>query len=573
MRYVRCIGMKRYRTFLPALLALAVLGCGPDVPDVRPNVLFIAVDDLNDWTGALGGHPQAQTPNIDRLASEGVLFTNAHCAAPLCTPSRTAVFTGQRPETTGVYSNSDRIDHHREGVLSLPEYFRVNGYRTMTAGKTFPAGVAYRTAAWDVQGPESGVRGPQGGPFTAEEYDRTGKPPQYLVERLGVTRPLSGMFDRRTHHRGGSFDWGGLDLPDDAFGDGVVAEWTAGRLRSIGEGPFFMAAGFYRPHTPLYAPQVYFDSFPPRDTILPNTRVNDLDDVPDAAKSFALVAATAGAHHWVTEARQWNNAVAGYLACVKYADAQVGKVLEALEESGRAEETIVVLWSDHGWHLGEKQHWGKATGWEESTRTPLIIRLPEAMRSGPFGEAFQPGRRFDDAVSLLDLFPTLVELAGLPPAAGLAGRGLGTELRGRSVETTEPFRVVTFGRGNHTVVQGHWRYLHYFDGSEELYDMTRDPDQFHNMAGEEGAIGVLERLRVHLPEEPEIAWTAGYRHFKAVQFRDTEREPLLFDLTLAEGITDSGNVAAEHPEVLERIRGYVAEQGGGARHIRVPVGE
>ncbi len=559
--------MMRLR-IIAGLLLLAV-GCARQEPTQKPNVLFLSIDDLNDWTGCLRGHPQARTPNIDRLAAIGVLFTNAHCPSPLCNPSRTAVFTGVRPETTEVYSNSDRANQLAPGLTSLPAHFRANGYWTLTAGKTFAVGGAYEEAAWDLQGPGSSSGGPQGGPFSREEYDRTGKPREYLVERLGIKRPLSGMYDRRTHHSGGSFDWGPFDLPDNAFSDGKVTDWAVEQLQNIGEKPFFFAVGFYRPHTPLYAPRQYFEPFPADATQVPETKEDDLDDVPEPGRSLALVAATAGAHSWVLEASQWPHAVAAYLACVNFVDAQVGRVIEALEVSGQADNTIVVLWSDHGWHLGEKRHWGKFTGWEDSTRVPLVILLPESMLGSEHAEAFRAGREYGGAVNLIDLYPTLIELAELPPVAGLDGRSLVPRLRsGDAGDGTST--LVTFGRGNYTVVEGTWRYIHYFDGTEELYDLAADPNQYENLAGREAHSAELVRLKAKLPETPEIKWIARWRHYKMVEFHDPERPPLLFDWNIADAVTDRVDVAGESPEIVEKVRRAVAKAGGSRKFIALP---
>ncbi len=557
--------MRRLIAVLMAAFLLAACSGTERHPATRkPNVLFLAIDDMNDWAGCLRGHPQARTPNIDRLASRGVLFTNAHCPSPLCTPSRTAIFTGRRTEETRVYSNSDRLDELRPGLPTLPAHFRAHGYRTLTAGKTFPVRGAYRDAAWDIEGPEANAGGPQGGPFTREEYNREGKPESYNVERLDVTRPLSGMYDRRAHNRGGSFDWGPFDLPDNAFGDGIVADWAVEQLGDMGDEPFFLAVGFYRPHQPLYAPKPYFEPFPPEKTQLPETRAGDLDDVPETGRLFSLVAATAGLHSWVTEADQWHEAVAAYLACIHFADAQVGKVLDALEQGGHADDTIVVLSSDHGYHLGEKRHWGKLTGWEESTRVPFVIAVPESMRS-----SFTGGQEYSAATNLLDIFPTLVELAGLPPVLGLAGRSLVAEVEGER-PPEEPVSVTTFSRGNYTVARGHWRYIHYFDGSQELYDLAADPHQFENLAGEDAHQERLQTLRQRLPEMPEVAWTARWRHYKVVEFNDPDQPALLFDLNQADSVTDRLDIAGDHPEIVAKVREFVESKTGDARFVEVP---
>jgi arylsulfatase A-like enzyme len=552
-----------FSLFSALLLVFSLAGCRPaSSKQLKPNILFFFVDDMNDWAGALNTHPQTITPNMDKIAAQGVLFTNALCPAPLCTPSRASMFVGMRPDNTGVYCNAERLKNTTSGLLSLPVFFRNHGYQTINTGKTFTVGGDYATAAWDVQGPDLGVKGPQGGPFTEEEYSKAGKPEHYRVDRLNVTRPLSGMVDLRTHNRGGSFDWGPFDLPDNAFEDGVVSEWAAEQLRGMKPDPdlpFFMSVGFYRPHQPLYAPRKYFDLFPPESIKLPETAVGDLEDTPEVAKYFSLIAATAGLHSWVTEADQWKEAVAAYLACVNFADTQVGKVLQALEEGGHTENTIIVLVGDNGYHLGEKEHWGKFTGWQESTRVPMMISIPEKLRLGnPENKGFTPGTTAEFAASLIDIFPTLASLAELPPVEGMDGQNLAALLRDRE-QADSRISVSTFGRGNYVLARNDWRYIHYFDGSEELYNLEKDIEQFHNLIFDPSVLNVLETMRNNLPVNPDISWMTRMDQFKLVQYQDGRT--ILLDLTDPAGITDAGNITEEYPEITNKITSMREKQG------------
>ena len=387
---------------LPALVFLAVA-----LPPVhaqeadRPDILFIAVDDLNDWVGVLGGHPQAQTPHIDALAARGTVFANAHAAATICNPSRTALMLSLRPSTTGIYENeSNWLDHeHLADLPTIPSYFRDNGYRTFGAGKIFHAHTFYATAfkgyndprAWDAFYPS----------FERQLPDEVGPP-----ERPANENPITS-----------NFDWSHVVADDRAMGDGQVAAWISERLLDSTDGPRFVAAGIYRPHLPWFVPRAYFDAHPLPDIVLPTVLENDLDDVSEIGREFTQDSSMPplDLHEWVVEADKWAEGVQAYLASVTFADAMVGQILDALDRSGRADNTIIVLWGDHGWHLGEKLRWRKQTLWEEATRVPLIVVAPGVT---------EPGSRSERTVSLLDLFPTLMELVGIDAPGHLEGASL-----------------------------------------------------------------------------------------------------------------------------------------------------
>jgi arylsulfatase A-like enzyme len=391
----------------------------------RPNVLFIAIDDLNDWIGPLGGHPQAKTPNLDRLAKRGVVFANAHCAAPLCHPSRSAVFSGRQPFETRIFSNGGPSAREVLGDdAMLPMHFKKGGYRTWGTGKLLHDHSLSRGLYDEEFFPQQ-----RWSPFSMKQVEYTDAElpskgttnPRHVVNLKGreVVLPLNRMPSDRSPDEadGDSFDWGPLEVEDDDMGDGQSAAWAVEPLRAKHDQPFFVAVGFYRPHIPLYAPKKYFDLYEGVDIQLPEVKSDDLDDLGPVAKELAIEGTTGGSHATVVKFNQWQAGVKAYLACVSFVDAQVGRLLDAVDAGPNAGNTIVVVWGDHGWHLGEKQHWGKWTGWQRSTSVPLII----APTRDADAKTAARGARCDDAVSLLDMYPTLIELCSLPPHEGLTG--------------------------------------------------------------------------------------------------------------------------------------------------------
>lgn len=460
---------------LPGLLFLLLANLAPAAQPRQPfDVLFIAIDDLNDWVGPLGGHPQTQTPNIDRLAAMGMTFTNAQAASAVCHSSRTAILTGLRPTTSGIYDNDPdwRGQPVFEGKPTLPRHFRDHGYLTRGAGKIFhahtyvPSGVNgfNDTTAWDAFFPSLTQQLPK-------ELD----PPKV---------PASGGSWGRT------FDWAGLEADDLELGDGQVTAWVAERITEQGgEGPRFNAAGIYRPHLPWYVPQSYLDRFPVEQVLLPPHIQGDLDDVPQVAKRQTLN--STDIHNWMRDKGHWQAGVQAYLASIHYADAMVGRLLHALQASGRADRTIIVLWSDHGFHLGEKERWRKFTLWKESLHVPFIVVAPGVTK---------PGSRSHAPVSTIDLYPTLVELAGLPLPAHLDGRSLVPLLQDPAREWNHP-TLSSFRFGNHAVVSEQYKYIRYADGSEELYDVRSDPNEWNNLAGDAGLGSVKTQLGSHIPQQ------------------------------------------------------------------------
>ncbi|AZM49593.1 iduronate-2-sulfatase [Streptomyces sp. WAC 06738] len=428
----------------------------------RPHVLFIAVDDLNDWIGPLGGHPDVKTPNLDRLASLGITFTNAHCPAPLCNPSRAALMTGLRPSTSGIYTNEQpwRESPRLQDAVTLPQHFRAHGYRAIGGGKIYH-GKFMDPASWDTY-------------FPSQSQDRPPDP-------LPPGRPLNGI--PNTAH----FDWGPVDAADAEMADMKVAEWAAGELSRDQDGPLFLACGISKPHLPWYVPQKYFDLYPLESITLPTINENDLDDVPPAAVHMAK---PNGDHRKVLEHDQWRQAVQGYLASISFADAVLGRILDAYDASPWKDNTVLVLWSDHGWHLGEKLHWRKFSLWEEATRNALMIVAPGVTT---------PGSRSDQAVDLMGVYPTLTELCGLPERAEIEGASLVPLLRKPDAERKRP-ALTTFGQGNHSIRTERWRYTRYNDGGEELYDHSDDPLEWTNLATRPEYTAIKKELAQWLPK-------------------------------------------------------------------------
>jgi arylsulfatase A-like enzyme len=423
----------------------------------RPDVLFIAIDDLNDWTGCLGGHPQAATPNLDRLAARGTLFANAQCAAPACNPSRAALMSGLRPFTTGVYLNEQPYGMPLKDVLTLNRFLKREGYAVLGGGKIYHGGGGLpgeEKADWD------------------SYFSRGGDPHPPVKSVSGLNRD--------------HFDWGPVDAKDEDMGDHRLVTWASEELQKKHDKPLFLAVGFVKPHLPWYAPQKYFDRFPLESIQLPVVKTNDLDDIPAAGRAMAK---PEGDHAAVVKAGQWKHGVQAYLATIAFVDGQIGRLVEAVDRSPRAKDLIIVLWSDHGWHLGEKEHWRKFALWEEATRPPFLIVAPGVTK---------PGARCEAPVDYMSIYPTIADLAGLPIPKHVEGPSLRPLLEDPAAPWSH-VSVCTHGRGNHGVRDRDWRYIRYRDGSEELYDHRNDPYEWTNLAGDPKHADVKKQLAARLP--------------------------------------------------------------------------
>ena len=474
---------------------LSLLWLGSLTAAQPPNVLFISIDDLNDWVGAVGGHPQARTPNLDRLMGRSVCFSNAHCTAPVCSASRHSLLSGLRPSTTGWYTNSSKsLKRYRRTLgetVPLPTHFKRSGYRTMAAGKVFHKGVSDVKGYdyWDDTRPKyrwpsqlaargHGYQGKSGGHFHPF-------PPDGGAIYQKYQRGLSGQ----------SLCWGALseaDMPAAGMPDEQISRWAVERLGQQYNQPFFLAVGFVRPHVPYTAPRQFFDLYDLDKIVMPRVPQRELSDVPLLGKAMALGTLPQGDHWNVLDIgpRYWREMVRAYLACVSFVDHEVGKVLDALEASPHADNTIIVLWSDHGQHLGEKKHWRKQSLWEESTRVPLAFRLPHSKQQV---NVHQP-------VSLLDIYPTLIDLCGLKSVQGLEGHSLKPLLNDHKADWPHA-AITTWYYKNHAVRTARWRYIRYRDGGEELYDHDADPLEHTNLAGQPQYESIIQTLRTQLPKK------------------------------------------------------------------------
>ena len=456
--------------FLKVLL-VCCLGATSEISAAdKPNVLFIAVDDMNDWNGVLKGNSQSKTPNMETLASKGMVFCNAHCAAPACGPSRSAIMSGIRPSTSGNYINKNSFTRNpilNDSVL-LPEFFQQNDYHVVGTGKLFHGGHFQR----EVQG-----RG-------FNEYYPSKKQDILWFERhMFSSNPPLGGWARQA-------DWGPMqpDMTLDDHPDGKTVNWAKNKLHE-GElkEPFFLGVGIFQPHLPNYAPQEYFDRFPLEDIKIPDGfQEDDLDDVPAAHAKMAH-------NPWLKRIRQmdqWKPAIQAYLASTAMVDDLVGQIMETLENSKYADSTIIVLWSDHGFQLGEKGRWGKYSLWERATRVNLIWIVPGVTT---------PGTVSNKPANLLDIYPTLASLTGLePPEGQLEGNDLSILMKNPDAPWDET-TVTYFGYKNFGVRSERYRYIVYEDGTEELYDRTKDKWEWTNLANNPEYAAIKKKMRGEIP--------------------------------------------------------------------------
>ncbi|GAB5562207.1 MAG: hypothetical protein SynsKO_38540 [Synoicihabitans sp.] len=427
----------------------------------RPDIVFIVVDDLNDWIGALGGHPDAQSPHIDRLAGEGMLFTQAYCNSPQCRPSRTSFNHGVLPFKTGTYFNARGRNETPITTPTIQEFFSQQGYRVASGGKVHHNGP-----------------GNHGDSLFKRPSDP--KPP-----------PAEDNFDALNPPNDGY----ALDVTDSEMSDYKVASWAIKQWETPSDRPLFMSVGFYRPHRPLQVPQPYFDIFPLESIKRPvEPAEDDWNDMPDFARRLARTHAHKDMHEgglsdheYMVKYDQWDPTIQAYHASVAFVDKQIGRFLDRLDENPRGRETVIMLVSDHGWHLGEKKHWCKGAIWEQTTRIPFIVSAPGVK---PDSVSSQP-------VSLIDVYPSLVDLAGLPLPDFLDG----TSIRPQLVNPHHPRNPVisSYGDGNTAIRTERWRYIRYEDGSEELYDHHTDPNEWVNLANKKAYAETKQRLARYIP--------------------------------------------------------------------------
>jgi arylsulfatase A-like enzyme len=462
---MRSYGFPRRVVLLLAVALIPLFSFGqepgkPASPEIK-NVLFLVVDDCNTW---LLTDPDRYTgrviaPNIQRLAQEGVLFHNAYTASPLCVPSRTAFLSGVAPWKSGVYQNQAAVMESEilNQVPSLYDIFHKNGFFTTKIGK-ISHGLKLNIAPDVVMG-----------------HKRTPRPPG---------APLNGIGG------GTERDWGATHLDEKDMSEAKLADRAIECLQMKHDKPFFIACGFFHPHYPWYVPQKYLDMYPLEKIVLPPVKDDDHDDTSPIGRAFT----NPGWDQKVKESGNVKKAIQGYLASVSLSDAHLGRVLDALDNGPYRENTMVVMLSDHGFHLGEKQQWSKGTLWEEATDSLLMFRVPGVTK---------PGQVCRQPVSLLDIYPTLMDLMGFDKPDHLDGLSLLPQLR--DVEAPRGRPAISALSGSITVRTKDYRYIRYTDGSTELYDRGKDPNEWTNQTDNPEFKETKAKLEAMLPAPDEMA--------------------------------------------------------------------
>ncbi|WP_298878705.1 sulfatase [uncultured Polaribacter sp.] len=474
------------KSILLLVLLVSLFSCKQEKTDQKknstskPNVLFIAVDDLNNWISPIQNFSNVKTPNFDRLAKMGVTFTNAHVQAPLCGPSRASLMTGLRPSTTGIYGMTPDNQIRRKDnsatkdITFLPEYFEQNGYHTMGIGKLF------HIHAPDSVFNESGGRVKGFGPYPKKRF---------VWDGFGTSKSKKEKYGRT------STDWGAFPENDTLMHDHNSVNWVKERLGRNYEKPFFMGLGFLRVHVPLYVPQKWFDLYPLDKIETPPYKADDLNDIPPVGmqiNDLPMMPST----EWAKESGEWKKIVQAYLACISYVDYELGRVLDALEISKYADNTIIVLWSDHGYRLGEKGTFAKHALWETATKAPLMFAAPNLPK----------GKKINAPVEMLSIYPTLLELSGLPAYKRNEGISLVAMMQ-KDEGIKDAYALTTFGMNNHAIKKDGFRYIQYEDGTQEFYDHSIDPNEWTNEAKNPKYKTQIEKMKKLLPKI-NVKWDA-----------------------------------------------------------------
>lgn len=419
----------------------------------RPNILMVSIDDMKPWVGP-HGVPLAKTPTFDRFADKGLIFSRAYCAAPACSPSRAAVFTGLAPYQTGTYHNGDNWLRKSPNALTFPRLLKESGYHTSGFGKLFHVPSHDDDEAWN--------------------YRR-----HYSLHKM-PNAPLNAP--KSIYQRSGSrFDWAALDIDVEVMDDHKQVNRAVKAMeRGGGDKPWFVCVGLFRPHLPWYAPKRFFDLHPLDEVPLPVMKPGDLDDVPAQGRRWAKTVE----HEIIRDAGLWREAVQAYLASISYIDYELGRLLEKTPS-----DTTIMIWSDHGWHLGPKTHWHKYSLWEDAAQTVLAM-------SGP---GIAKGAMCPRTVSLNDIYPTICEMSSTSGPENLVGRSLTPLLEDPRAPWKRP-AITTWHPNNHAVRSERYRYIRYHDGAEELYDHASDPHEWKNLAGSERHKAIIDAHKLWLPK-------------------------------------------------------------------------
>lgn len=481
----------------------------------RPNVLFIAIDDLNDYISPLDNHPGIQTPNFDKLSNRSVTFSNAHCAAPACHPSRVAVMTGVHPIKSGIYRNMFGAHgprwRHESPVLEkatvLSQHFRNHGYFASGGGKIFhtlqwtPGDSQNDPEAWDE------YRGDPLDPISGD-WPR----PKLVPDKesgLSSGRPLGGASQL--------FGAAPIAQSEETYGDHLVVDWAIDQMNQERQKPLFLAVGLFRPHIPWEVSQKWFDLYPENKVRLPEVLSNDLDDVHSHGRE--------GWHKWVVENNQWKHLMRGYLASISYVDYQLGRLLDALDKSPLKDNTIILLWSDHGFHIGEKENWEKFALWDQTTRVPLFIHAPGVSRDGMATHV---------PVTLTDLYPTLCDLSGIPTPDQCDGASL-IDYLSNPHKASDKVALTSFqfygeNKPSHGIADHRFRYIQYGNGDEELYDLKTDPHEFRNLISDSLYNAIREKLSARIPQQimpiQKIPLDSPYHKKRADRMASIAQKPL-----------------------------------------------
>lgn len=454
--------MDTYKLILAIGIVSTALQEASLAQEKRPDIVFIIVDDLNDWIGCLGGHPDAKSPNIDALAAEGMLFAQGYCNSPQCRPSRTSLMTGVYPFKTGTYFNARFREETNVKTPTLQQFFMGSGYRVASGGKVF--------------------------------HGTPGKHGDSLFRKPADPKPPKGK--NNFNAKGAPSDGFALNAKDEQMSDYKVAEWAIEQWNTVSDKPLLMTVGFFRPHRPLHVPKPWFEKFPLASIQRPAepNGVDDWDDMPEFARRLARTHAHKALHNGLSDHEyivandQWDATIQAYHASVAFVDRQIGRFLQSLRQNPRGRETYVMLVSDHGWHLGEKKHWCKGAIWEQTTHIPFIV----------CGPGIKAGSKCTCPVSLIDVYPSLVDLAGLDIPDGLDGASIKPQLANPS--TPRGPAISSYGEGNTSIRTEHWRYIRYEDGSEELYDHRIDPNEWTNLASTPEHKDTKEKLAEMIPK-------------------------------------------------------------------------
>ena len=465
----------------------------------KPNILFIAVDDMNDWVGYLNGHEgmKIHTPNIDKLARNSMVFTNAHTPSPACAPARAAILSGVHHARSGIQNThwgdgpKWRKFPQLKNVETLEQFFKNRGYKTLGAGKIYHSQAPPWTPTSQVEPENWDFYYPS--PYISHPYQiRAPEEVIYPKEVDNKSRP--GEHDGSG--KSSWWTWGPLAVEDQKMADYHIVDWANHQLKADHKKPFFLAVGTWKPHDPWEVPQKYFDLYPLQDIVLPLHKDNDLKDAFDHGRRWI--------QEWVVKNKQWKKVVQSYAAAITFSDAMIGRLLDQLKESKYADNTIIVLWSDHGMHMGEKENIEKFTLWERSTRVPLIISYPGVIPAQT---------SCDQPVSLMDIYPTLVELTGFEKPSHLDGQSLVPQIKNPNASKTPVISSYQFTWtdkpfAGHAVRSKNYRYIYYPDiGLEELYDHQTDPNEWHNIAYKKKHKKIIKSHRKVLLEMlPELKW-------------------------------------------------------------------